>query len=283
MKYYEVQFTVKPYSEEACDVLSSLLADAGFESFVPTEEGLEAYVQQSLYDEQTVSQITIDFPLPHVSITFVTREAPDEDWNQRWEEEGFEPIVIDSLVGIHDTRHTCPVDCTYDITINPRMAFGTGTHPTTRQILRQLCTMPLQGKSIVDAGCGTGVLGFLCSMRGARDIFSYDIDSWSVENTEINAQLNGITNLRVLEGDASVLPSNPMFDLLIANINRNILLNDLPRFAQVLKPGGQLLLSGFYEADAPLLIQKGAALGLSLEKETSEEGWEMMVLRKGSS
>ena len=280
MKYFEVEFSVNPYSEEACDVLSSLLADVGFETFVPKAEGLEAYIQQAFYDEESVRQLTKDFPLPHFNISFITREAPDEDWNQRWEEEGFEPIVIDSLVGIHDTRHTCPSPCTYDITINPRMAFGTGTHPTTRQILRQLCSMDMQDKSIVDAGCGTGVLGFLCSMRGAKDVFSYDIDSWSVENTKINADLNGITNIRVQEGDASVLSSSPMFDLLIANINRNILLQDMPRFAKVLKPKGQLLLSGFYESDIPLLLQKGEELGLSLEKETCEEGWAMLFLRK---
>ena len=280
MKYYEVVFSVKPYREEACDILSSLLADVGFETFVPDDEGIIAYIQQAFYDEEAIRQIANDFPLPQTDISFITREAPDEDWNQRWEEEGFEPIVIDHLVGIHDTRHTCPSPCDYEITINPRMAFGTGTHPTTRQILRQLCSMNMQGLSVVDAGCGTGVLGFLCSMRGAKEVFGYDIDSWSVENTKINAELNNITNISVREGDASVLPAEPMFDLLIANINRNILLQDMSHFAKVLKQGGQLLLSGFYEADVPLLVRKGEETGLSLEKETCEEGWSMLLLRR---
>ena len=280
MKYYEVVFSIKPYREETCDILSSLLADVGFETFVPNSEGIVAYIQQTFYDEKAIRQIANGFPLPQTDISFITREAPDEDWNQRWEEEGFEPIVIDRLVGIHDTRHSCPSPCTYEITINPRMAFGTGTHPTTRQILRQLCSMDMQGLSVVDAGCGTGVLGFLCSMRGAKGVFSYDIDSWSVENTKINAELNNITNISVREGDASVLPAEPMFDLLIANINRNILLQDMSHFAQVLKQGGQLLLSGFYEADVPLLVRKGEEIGLSLEKETCEEGWSMLLLRR---
>ena len=186
---------------------------------------------------------------------------------------------MDDLVCIHDTRHTDVPSCTYDIVINPRMAFGTGTHPTTRQILRQLCVMSLESKRIIDAGCGTGVLGLLCSMRGASEVFSYDIDEWSVENTRVNAELNHIYNIKVQEGDAAVLPQNGTYDLLIANINRNILLADMPRFAKALHQGGQLLLSGFYEKDAMSLIEKGRLLGFELERQNSEDGWAMLLLR----
>ena len=246
MKYYKVEFRVEPMSEEACDVLSALLAEAGFETFVPTDEGLTAYVQQSMYSEEAVRAITADFLMPDVSITFRCEEAPDEDWNETWEAEGFEPIVLDDLVCVHDTHHPAPARCEYDIIVNPRMAFGTGSHPTTQQILRQLCIMPLEGKRIIDAGCGTGVLGFLCSMRGASEVFAYDIDEWSVENTRINAELNGVSAIIIKEGDASVLPQEGDYDLLIANINRNILLADMPRFAKALRADGQLLMSGFY-------------------------------------
>lgn len=279
MKYYKLEFRVEPLSEEACDVLSALLADAGFETFVPSEQGLTAYVQQQLYDEEAVKGIADNFLMPDCSITFTCEEAPDEDWNETWEAEGFEPIVLDDLVCVHDTHHPAPTACRYDIIVNPRMAFGTGTHPTTQQILRQLCEMPLEGMRIIDAGCGTGVLGFLCLKRGASEVFAYDIDEWSVENTRINAELNNIYNIKVCEGDASVLPQTADYDLLIANINRNILLADMPRFAQALHKGGLLLLSGFYESDIPQLMEKGKELGFEMEKQTQQEGWGMILLK----
>lgn len=280
MKYYEVTFCVSPYNEDACDILSALLADSGFETFVPTEQGITAYVQQAVFDESALKDAIEQYPLPDYAISYEVSEAPNEDWNQTWEEEGFEPIVLDDWVCVHDTKHTDVPTCRYDIIINPRMAFGTGTHPTTQQILRQLCQMPLEDLRVIDAGCGTGVLGFLALKRSAREVFAYDIDEWSVENTKINAELNDVHNIIIKEGDASVLPQAEDYDLLIANINRNILLADMPRFAQALKTNAQLLLSGFYEADAPLLLEKGQGLGFELEKQTSKDGWAMLLLTK---
>ncbi len=280
MKYYEVKFSLSPYSEDAGDVLSALLADIGFETFSPSADGLTAYIQQSLFKEEELRGLVEEFIFPAVSVSYHVEEAPDEDWNQTWENEGFAPIVINDLLCVHDTKHTDVPPCRYDIIINPRMAFGTGTHPTTRQILHHLCNTPLQGKRIVDAGCGTGVLGILCALRGAQHIFSYDIDSWSVENTHINAQLNQVENLTVREGDVCVLPQEGDYDLLVANINRNILLSDIPRFARALTPDGRMLLSGFYEADAPMLIEKGKDLGFSPELQQSADGWAMLLLRR---
>lgn len=280
MKYYEVKFNISPYSEDAGDVLSALLADIGFETFYPSTDGLTAYIQQSLFREEELRGIVEEFIFPAVSLSYHVEEAPDEDWNQTWENEGFAPIVIDDLLCVHDTKHTDVPPCRYDIIINPRMAFGTGTHPTTRQILHHLCSTPLQGKRIVDAGCGTGVLGILCALRGAQHIFSYDIDLWSVENTRINAQLNQVDNLTVREGNVSVLPQDSDYDLLVANINRNILLSDMPRFARALTADGRMLLSGFYEADAPMLIEKGKDLGFSPELQQSSDGWAMLLLRR---
>lgn len=280
MKYYEVKFSISPYSEDAGDVLSALLADIGFETFSPSTDGLTAYIQQSLFREEELRGIVEEFIFPAVAVSYHVEEAPDEDWNQTWENEGFAPIVIDNLLCVHDTKHTDVPPCRYDIIINPRMAFGTGTHPTTRQILHHLCSTPLQGKRIVDAGCGTGVLGILCALRGAQHIFSYDIDSWSVENTRINAQLNQVDNLTVREGNVSVLPQDGDYDLLVANINRNILLSDMPRFTRALTADGRMLLSGFYEADAPMLIEKGKELGFSPELQQSSDGWAMLLLRR---
>ena len=280
MKYYETHFCVQPYNEDACDVLSSLLADIGFETFVPMETGLTGYIQQTQFCPEAVEELISNFPLEGYSLSYDYQEAPNEDWNQTWEEEGFQPVTIGNLVCVHDTKHAAESVCRYDICINPRMAFGTGTHPTTQQILHHICNMELQGMRVVDAGCGTGVLGILCSLRGASEVFAYDIDEWSTENTVINAQLNNIQNIVVKEGDASVLPQEESYDLLIANINRNILFNDIPRFSAALKKNAQLLLSGFYEEDAPLLIEKGKELGFRLEKQSAQDGWTMLLLTK---
>lgn len=280
MKYFEANFTITPYDETVSDILTALLGEAGFEAFVPADNGFTAYVQQKFYDEGATQRIARS--MPGHTVTYTVCEAPDEDWNQTWEAEGFEPIVLGQLVCVHDTGHPSPQACRYDIVINPRMAFGTGTHPTTRQILRQLCQMPLRGLRIVDAGCGTGVLGILAALRGAGHVFSYDIDSWSVENTVVNARLNGIeTGMDVREGDAGVLPQTEDYDLLIANINRNILLADMPRFAKALHAEGRLLLSGFYEADAACLLEAAGHWGFGLERRTSEDGWTMLVMKRG--
>lgn len=280
MKYYEVRFQINPAREEAVDVLSAQLADIGFEAFVPTADGLNAYIQQSLFDEATMQPLVRDFILPDCDISYSIAAAADENWNQTWEEEGFEPIVLDRLVCVHDTRHSDVPQCQYDIIINPRMAFGTGTHPTTQLILRQLTQMDLCECRVVDAGCGTGVLGILAAKRGAAEVFAYDIDEWSVDNTRINAELNQVTGLTVCEGNADVLPQTGNYDLLIANINRNILLADMPRFAAALKPKGILLMSGFYNDDAQQLIEKGRVLNLHFAHQAEAEGWCMLMLQK---
>lgn len=279
MKYLQTTFTLTPYSEDACDVLSAQLADIDYETFLPTEQGIIGYIQKTAYDETKLISTIHNFLLPDISITYQTEEAPDEDWNQTWETEGFEPVVLDNLISVHDTQHSVP-PCQYDIIINPRMAFGTGTHPTTQQILLQLTKMDLQGKRVIDAGCGTGVLGILASMRGATWVFGYDIDEWSVENSRINAQMNGIQAIEIKEGDASVLPTDEEYDLLIANINRNVLISDMEHFAQALKENGQLLLSGFYEKDVPMLVENGKKIGFTLEQKSTQEGWAMLLFRR---
>ena len=279
MRYYQAEFHISPYREVVADLLTATLAASGFEAFLPTEDGFVGYVQQKDYDEEEVRHI-VDGYKQNYTITYNVTEAPDEDWNQQWEEEGFEPIVLEDLVCIHDTRHENVPKCKYDIIINPRMAFGTGTHPTTQQILRILCMIPMEELRVIDAGCGTGVLGLLCLKRGAKEVFAYDIDSWSVENTKINAELNGLHSIIIKEGDSCVLPQTNNYDLLIANINRNILLNDMLRFTKALKPGAHLLLSGFYEADVPMLIHKGEELGFRLEKQSTQDGWAALLFSR---
>ena len=275
MKYFEAQFTVSPMSDTATDILAALLGDAGFETFETTGCGLKGYVQQNLWDASAVDDVLACFPMPDVSVEYTLQEAPDEDWNSAWEET-FTPIRIDDAVCVHDMRYPADDSVQYDIRITPRLAFGTGSHQTTRMLLRALAEMPMQGWCVVDAGTGTGILAIMTLLRGASDVFAYDIDEWSVRNAQENAALNDV-QMTVVEGDASVLADVRGRDLVIANINRNILLADMPAFAAALRPGGALLLSGFYTDDIPYLTEKAATLGMTLNQQWSDEGWAALL------
>ena len=281
MKYYEVNFTIEPYMEAYADVFSASLAEIGFESFVPTDKGLTAYIQQGLYSEENLNQTIEDFPIQGVQIRYEVVEAEYEDWNAVWEEEGFHPIIIDDCIVIHDVKHSDVPNLPYDIVISPKLAFGTGSHQTTRMILRELSKLDLTGKKVIDAGTGTGILSIMCIKKGASEVFAYDIDEWSVENTKDNLLLNGIHNeVRVELGDATVLDKTNNADLVIANINRNILLNDLHSFCSKLGQKGLLLISGFYTEDSPILIEAASIEGLILTKKEVDENWCMLMLEK---
>lgn len=281
MKYYEVNFTLEPYMEAYADAFTASLAEIGFETFVPSGNGLQAYIQQTVFEEEELNKAIAEFPISDVRIRYEVAEAEYEDWNAIWEEEGFHPIVIDDTIVIHDVKHSDVPDLPYDITISPKLAFGTGSHQTTRMILRELAKLELIGKKVIDAGTGTGILSIMCIKRGASEVFAYDIDEWSVENTKDNLLLNGIHNqVRVELGDASMLNRTGNADLLIANINRNILLKDMKLFSEKLLTNGMLLLSGFYEEDEPLLQEAAQKEGLTMMKKEVEEGWCILLLIK---
>lgn len=283
MKYTEVHFHITPYSQTAADLLADLLAGEGFETFTEAQDGLVGYIQQSLWHEQQVRYALNDFPLPDIRFDFEAQDAPYQDWNQVWEEEGFQPVVIGHSIVVHDTRHTSVPALPYDILISPRQAFGTGNHHTTRMLMEWLVETPLEGRTVVDAGTGTGVLSIMCVLRGATHVLAYDIDEWSANNARDNLLLNGIgtDRVKVLLGDASVLRGATQADMLMANINRNILLTDMQSFTAALKPGGTLLLSGFYVADIPLLLQAAQPLGLRPSEQHTQDDWAMIVLKKG--
>lgn len=289
MKYYELTFSIEPQSEVAQDILSALLADIGFETFLPMEDGrLKAYIQQKDYNDGALQNIKENFPLPDTRLRHTLLEPEDKDWNETWEQEGFEPIVIDHRLVICDTHHES-LEAEQRILIHPRQAFGTGSHQTTRMILTQLLELPMKGAKVVDAGCGTGILGFLCLMQGAKKVVAYDIDEWSVQNTLDNALLNFPANeikekLEVRHGDVSCLEGEADFDLLIANINRNILLNDFQYFAKVVnKKNSKILLSGFYQSDVPLLLEEAEKYNFRLKSQHTNEEWTMMCLEKSEN
>ena len=282
MKYYEVNFTLSPLNSDACDLLAALAGEAGFETFEETEEGLTGYVQQQLFDPSQLDELLQSFPFPDVTVSYNVGEAEDRDWNEQWEQEGFDPIVVDNRLVIHDGRHLpeqlSTVNYQLSIEIDARLAFGTGTHETTRMVCSTLLTLPLDGKRVLDCGCGTGILGIVAMKLGASACTAYDIDEWSVDNTRHNAVINQV-DITPLLGDATILNKvEGKFGLVMANINRNILLNDLPTFRGKMADGAQLILSGFYTADIPLLVDKAEECGLRLVSQLEENGWACLLL-----
>lgn len=281
MKYVEVIFQLTPWNEAASDILAAYCGDMGFETFVTEEPQIKGYIQKSIFEEQQLRDILDDFPMQEIKITYTAADAEDKDWNEEWEKNGFEPIVIGSELTVQGTGHDCPSNTRYEILLDPKMAFGTGSHETTYMILEQLLAMDLNGKHVLDAGCGTGVLGIMTALKGAASVMAYDIDEWSVNNTRTNCMLNHVENITVHEGDASVLQDlEERFDLVLANINRNILLADMPHFVRVLKNGGQLILSGFYLEDTEQLIQCAEKLGMQKELQKDKNGWACLLFTK---
>lgn len=273
MKYFEVTFTTSPCNETVNDVVSALAGEIGFESFVEWENGVQAYIQQSLFDEEALKSMVAEFPLPDTSIEYTVVEAEDKDWNEEWEKNFFQPIVIGDRCCIHSTFHKDTPQTEYEILINPQMAFGTGHHETTSSIISELLEADLQGKSVLDMGCGTSILAILASMRGADPVTAIDIDDWCVNNSRDNIELNGINNITVELGDANLLKGREPFDVIIANINRNILLADMAQYAACMHSGSELYMSGFYVQDIPVIQEKAESLGMEFIHHREKNNW----------
>lgn len=286
MKYLVAEFKLECQDgmiQIARDLLTDALGEAGFETFEDTEEGINGYVQESLFDENAMNDVISNFMLPDVTINANIQEAEYKNWNEEWEEAGFERININDSITIYDARHDDGngIASGISIGIETKQAFGTGTHETTRMIVSTLLNIDLKGKRVLDCGCGTGILGIAASKLGASEVVGYDIDEWSSENAIHNAELNGVGNMKVMLGNASVLKSvEGKFDVVLANINRNILLADMPAFVSVMADDSLLILSGFYASDVDLLIEKASSLGLSKIDSKSDSEWTCLVLKK---
>ena len=283
MKYFEVDFQLSPLSQDACDILAALTADAGFESFEETQHGIRGYVQQPLLDRQALEDIVNNFPIMGTNIIYTINKAEDKDWNEQWEQEGFEPIIVgNNRLAIHDGRHLPSQPADISVEIDARLAFGTGTHETTQMICEWMLDMPMKDLRVMDAGCGTGILGIVALKLKASHVTAYDIDEWSSGNTRHNAVINRVdSQLSVYCSDASLLDSKTAdYDLVLANINRNILLNDMPRFCQIMKQDAKLILSGFYTEDIPLLEARGKELGLTLTGAKNRDKWASIIMQR---
>lgn len=282
MKYYETEFIIKgdeSLMQDSRDILAAMAGEVGYESFEDTDSGLKGYIQQDALDEDELAMIIKDFPFDGMTVTYSTREAEYRDWNEQWENEGFEPIFITDNCVVHDGRHLPDGPVETMVEIDAKLAFGTGTHETTKMVARQLIETNPKGKRVLDCGCGTGILGIIALKLGAESVVGYDIDEWSADNTRHNAVINRVEDrYDVLLGDATVLDGvERQFDVVVANINRNILLADMPRFVAKMKPAAKLILSGFYRDDVESLKQKACSLGLALEDMVTDGDWTMLV------
>lgn len=279
--YTKVKFTVTPNEEVATDVLAALLAEVGFESFVPEEEGMSAYVPQPLYNEESIAAVVAEFPIEGFTITYESEFIEGEDWNAQWEKNYFQPIVLGEDCVIHSTFHTNVPKARYDILIDPKMAFGTGYHQTTCHMLRAILASDMTGKSVLDMGCGTALLAILARKHGATDVVAIDIDEFAYENAKENIVLNGTPDIEVRLGGAEAIKESDSFDFVIANINRNILLMDMVNYVRCMHSGSQIFISGFYIDDMEVLKEEAARHGLRYLDYAENDRWAMMRFIKG--
>jgi len=278
MEYTAVKFKFRFEESFVADLFVQFLAENGFDSFENLEDGVEAYIPSEEFCEEELMKKITDFDYQGVQLVEINA-IPDQNWNEEWEKNFFSPIVIGDKCVIHSSFHTDVPQVQYDIQINPKMAFGTGHHATTSLIIAALLEANLQGKSLLDMGCGTAVLAILASMKGANPITAIDIDTWCVDNAMENAQINHITNLDIQLGDAKLL-KEMHFDVILANINRNILLMDMKVYATCLNKQGELYLSGFYSEDIPILEAEAAKYGLKTIECKEKNNWAMIRLLK---
>lgn len=277
MKYIEVTFTMES-TELFRDLLIDTLGNEGpYESFVETDDGLQAYVQQSQYDSQWLSATVEAFPVP---LKYKAVEMADKNWNAEWEKE-HEAVLVTTASGatiwVRAPFHPHRTDVDYEILVDPKQAFGSAHHPTTYMMLDYVAGLPMVGRKVLDMGCGTAVLAILAKMRGAAYVEGIDVDEWAFRNAQENVAANG-TDITLKLGNAENIEGQ--FDVVIANINRNILLNDMDRYVAALNAGGTLLLSGFYEADEGVLIAKANELGMTLKSKKNRDGWSALEFVK---
>ncbi len=274
MRYKKITVRLTPYDETASELAQAEMGERGFESFVDTEDGFEGYVQETFWNDGTMEGV--EPGIEGVEMAWEAEDAPDEDWNATWEQESFTPIDVDGRLTIRGPEHPSNADAEMEVVIDPELAFGSGHHQTTRMIARWLMDNEMEGRTVMDMGCGTGILGIVAKKRGAERVDAVDIDEWSVKNTKANAELNGVT-INAWEGDASAVENKKEeYDIFIANINRNILMDGMGRYAKSIKRGGKLVISGFLEEDMETLKESCKGNGLEYKGMDKDDVWRMM-------
>ena len=276
MIYTQISFKLNPDNQENREILVAVLADLAFESFDETDEFVLGYIPGESFNLKEIKEITTALPF---SVQVENEAIPDQNWNEVWEKNYFKPLLIGGRCLVRAPFHTEYEPAEFELVIEPKMAFGTGNHETTTLVAEQILNMDLSGKTVLDMGCGTGILGMLASLKGAKCITAIDIDKWSIESTVENASLNNISNLEAKLGDASLL-GKETYDIIFANIHKNVILNDLLIYEKVLQSGGKLYLSGFYRHDMPDVKKKAESLGLQETGFQEKNNWVVYAFEK---
>jgi ribosomal protein L11 methyltransferase len=272
MEYLEYRIQITPLNPIVNDILAAELGELGFESFTDSIDGIWAYIATEKQDESAINQLLAKQKIQS-TLQFTIKRIADQNWNEEWEKNYFQPIVISDLCVIHSSFHTDVPQAKYGIVIDPKMAFGTGHHETTSLMLEQLLELQLEDKSFLDMGCGTAVLAILASMKGAKDICGIDIDQWAINNALENIRLNQTPEIQILTGGADLLNSAHAYDIIFANINRNILLEDMPAYVNSMHEDSLLYMSGFYESDLAVIREKAESLGLKYQHHVTKNQW----------
>lgn len=275
--YYKVKIKFSPFSQDAADLMAGFLSDIGFESFETDNDILIAYIQAESFNKNMLRQSIDEFPM-ECRLSWEVEFVEGQDWNLEWEKNYFKPIVLGDRCVVHATFHKDFPICEYEILIDPRMAFGTGHHATTSMMVSHLLDMDLSGKDVLDMGTGTGILAILAKMRDAAHVNAIEIDPMAYENARDNAKLNGV-EVNFICGDARCLENCAPADVFLANINRNIILADLPSYVKRIKPSGLLVLSGFYVKDIPLLERALANFGMEIAKMSVKDDWCSLIVK----
>lgn len=282
MNYKEVIYTVIPFSEDVCDALIAQLSSIGYEGFEYTPSGFTACISETDFDENRLSALGLLDILPDIyRIEYRTNTLADQNWNQTWEE-NFSPITIGNRIQVRADYHPSLQEAEYEIIIHPKRSFGSGHHVTTALMLEFILDLKenIKGKKVLDMGCGTGILSIMAAKAGALSVTGIDIDEWAYHNARENLAHNRVKNIQIKIGDASLLQQENHFDLILANINRNILLNDIPRYVLHLNRKGYLILSGFYTGDLPLIREKAEKSGLSYRTQKTNQNWTAVAFYK---
>ena len=258
------------------EILMAELGELGFESFVETEDGLEAYVQEEIFDDVAVKQMLEDYAA-RTAISYQFKKIVRQNWNEEWEK-NFQPIQIGKQIYVRADFHEPKPDFPYEIIITPKMSFGTGHHETTSMVMEHQLSIDHTNKKVLDVGTGTGILAVLASKLGASEISAFDIDEWSVENTIENVQLNDVSNVTVRQGTIENEPKD-IYEIVLANINRNILISQIPAYVTFLQKGGELIVSGFYEKDIADIQTVAESVGLKKVAQLSKNNWAAVVFK----
>jgi ribosomal protein L11 methyltransferase len=276
MIYTQISFKLNPDNQENREILVAMLSDLPFESSDESEDAVMGYIPGDTVEFDQINETTSYLPF---SVQIENELIPDKNWNEVWEKNYFKPLLIGNRCLIRAPFHTEYEPAEYELVIEPKMAFGTGNHETTTLVAEQILDMDLTDKTVLDMGCGTGILGMLASLKGARNVTAIDIDNWSFESTLENAGLNNINNLGAKHGDASLL-GDETYDIIFANIHKNVIVSDLPKYASVLQPGGKIYLSGFYTHDMPEVKEKAMSLGLQEIGFQEKNNWVVYLFKK---